>query len=143
MKNMLKAIGIMVMSIFSSTVYSGVVADTLYLEARGEGEEGMRAVATVIYNRAKGDRSKFIDTCLKPKQFSCWNAPRTRAVAPTSPLDAEAYNTCLEIEKELLTGKFEPLGIWNHYYNYNKCRPCWADSLKFKQTIGNHLFGRL
>lgn len=32
---------------------AGIIADTLYMEARGEGEHGQRAIATVIYNRAE------------------------------------------------------------------------------------------
>lgn len=116
-----------------------VIADTLYLEARGEGEHGMRAVATVIYNRAGGDAENMVAVCLKPKQFSCWNGSRRRDIAPTSPPDIKAYNTCLAIEKELLTGDFKPLGNWTHYYAYRICSPKWARGAK-TTVIGNHKF---
>ena len=35
--------------------------------------DGQYAVASVIWNRAKGDKAKFVAVCKKPKQFSCWN----------------------------------------------------------------------
>jgi spore germination cell wall hydrolase CwlJ-like protein len=54
----------------------GVLARTLWAEARSQGGEGMHAVANVILNRAaqpdwwgKDIRS----VCLAPYQFSCWN----------------------------------------------------------------------
>lgn len=50
---------------------------TIWGEARGEGREGMIAVAWVILNRASigGWWGNSIETvCLKPWQFSCWNA---------------------------------------------------------------------
>lgn len=59
-----------------------VLAATLYGEARGEGEAGLEAVASVILNRvviAKATgRKQFGDgsirsCCLKPWQFSSWN----------------------------------------------------------------------
>lgn len=119
---------------------AGVVADTLYLEARGEGEHGQRAVATVIYNRAHGKAEKMEGVCLKPKQFSCWNASKTRKITPKTRSDAKAYELCLAIEKELLTGNFEPLGEWTHYYNPRLCSPKWARDGQFKTQIGNHIF---
>lgn len=120
---------------------AGVVADTLYMEARGEGESGLLAVATVIYNRAGGKADKMEVVCLKPKQFSCWNDSKTRAIAPKNDFDKKAYKLCLQIEKELLNGKFEPQGDWTHYYNPKLCNPKWAGG-KAKTKIGNHTFLR-
>jgi N-acetylmuramoyl-L-alanine amidase len=66
-----------------------IVARTLFGEARGEGKQGMLAVACVIVNRAiiaadymdKYDRphplfgdGSLASTCKTPLQFSCWNA---------------------------------------------------------------------
>ena len=120
---------------------AGVVADTLYLEARGEGEAGLRAVASVIYNRAKRSGKTCEAVCLAPKQFSCWigNAPKTLKIAPKNGFDRRAYRLCQSIEAELLTGKFEPLGDWTHYYNPALCAPKWARGVA-KVKIGNHNF---
>lgn len=118
----------------------GIVADTLHLEARGEKPRGLRAVATVIYNRAKNTGKTFEAVCLQPFQFSCWNTPKTRKIAPQTRSDAKAYELCLEIEKELLAGNFEPLGEWTHYYNPRLCSPKWARGGQSKAKIGNHVF---
>lgn len=133
---------IFITSLFATiNACAGVVADTLYMEARGEGEHGQRAVATVIYNRAHGKAEKMKSVCLKPKQFSCWNGktPKSVKIAPKTRSDAKAYELCLAIEKELLTGKFEPLGDWTHYYNPRLCAPKWARGAA-KTQIGNHVF---
>lgn len=120
---------------------AGVVADTLYLEARGEGEAGLRAVASVIFNRAKRTGKTFEAECLRPKQFSCWNglAPKTCKIAPKSDFDRRAYKLCLLIECELLAGKFEPVGDWTHYYNPALCSPRWARGI-YQVKIGKHNF---
>ena len=120
---------------------AGIIADTLYMEARGEGERGLRAVATVIYNRAKGSAARMEKVCLKPKQFSCWNGetPKTVRIAPKSAFDRRAHALCLSIEKELLSGNFSPLGEWTHYYNPRLCSPTWAQGVPYVK-IGNHNF---
>lgn len=119
---------------------AGIIADTLYLEARGEGEHGQRAVATVIYNRAQNTGKTFEAVCLQPFQFSCWNASKTRKITPKTRSDTKAYELCLAIEKELLTGNFELLGEWTHYYNPRLCNPKWAQDGQSKTQIGNHIF---
>ena len=63
-----------------------ILARTLFGEARGEGDEGLEAVACVIMNRYKSGKwftgydvlngkkiPSVAQTCLKKAQFSCWN----------------------------------------------------------------------
>ena len=50
-----------------------VVAMTILGEARGEGEAGMYAVATVINQRVINRNKTPRQVCLQPWQFSCWN----------------------------------------------------------------------
>lgn len=111
------------------------------MEARGEGEHGQRAVATVIYNRAHGKADKMEGVCLKPKQFSCWNGktPKSARIAPKNAFDRQAYIIALKIEKELLSGKFKPLGDWTHYFNPKLCNPSWAKGVK-QTRVGRHNF---
>lgn len=54
----------------------GCAARTIWGEARGEGDAGMRAVAHVLLNRLIDGRwGKALGAvCLAPYQFSCWNA---------------------------------------------------------------------
>ena len=81
-----------------------IIAKTLYGEARGEGDEGMRYVATVIYNRGKGNKNNYAEECLKPKQFSCWN---DGPVVVDS--KSESYKIATDIASEMMTDKFKPL----------------------------------
>ena len=118
---------------------AGVVADTLYLEARGENPRGLRAVATVIYNRSQNTGKTFEAVCLQPFQFSCWNTSRKRKITPKGRSDVKAYTLCLQIENELLKGNFKPLGDWTHYYNPRLCSPKWARGVESVQ-IGSHVF---
>ena len=118
---------------------AGIIADTLYMEARGEGEHGQRAVATVIYNRSQNTGKTFEAVCLQPFQFSCWNASRKRKITPKGRSDVKAYTLCLQIENELLKGNFKPLGDWTHYYNPRLCSPKWARGVECVQ-IGSHVF---
>jgi N-acetylmuramoyl-L-alanine amidase len=55
---------------------TAVVGLTLFGEARGEPIEGKVAVANVIRHRVAAARfgMGFRGVCLKPFQFSCWNA---------------------------------------------------------------------
>ena len=123
----------------AATANAGTVANTLYLEARGEGERGVRAVASVIYNRSISTGKDFESVCLKPFQFSCWNGSKTRVITPKTDLDKKAYKLCLQVEKELLEGNFKPLGEWTHYFNARVCNPKWAAGIK-QTKIGNHNF---
>lgn len=53
------------------------LAQTLWGEARGEDDEGMKAVCCTIINRFNSGKwfaGKTIeDTCKMPYQYSCWN----------------------------------------------------------------------
>jgi spore germination cell wall hydrolase CwlJ-like protein len=54
-----------------------IVAATIWGEARGEGTEGMKAVANVIRNRANSLNKSPKDVVLQKKQFSIWNDTTT------------------------------------------------------------------
>lgn len=110
------------------------VAWTIYLEAWGEPPAGMMAVASVIYNRAKGNVCRFKDVVTQPFQFVGWNKNFNSAL----PEDADAFSQALSISYLMHRGEFTPTGTWNHFYNY-KIRPRWADGYK-KTRIGNHVF---
>lgn len=119
--------------------HAGTVANTLYLEARGEGERGLRAVATVIYNRARGNPSKFDAVCLKPYQFSCYNGGASVKITPKTAMDKKAFVACQKIENEMRRGYFKPLGAWTHYFNPRFCNPKWSRDVP-QVKIGNHNF---
>jgi len=84
------------------------VARTIYAEAKGEGEKGQAAVASVIWNRAGGKCANLIDVVLKDKQFSCWNEKKPGRTdkdytikIPTEALSAgknqDIWNNCVSL----------------------------------------------
>ena len=135
------------------------MALTVWGEARGEGLTGMAAVAWVIKNRA--DRggwwgSDIKSVCLKPWQFSCWNAAdpnRQRLLELASFINsgstrqiASSGGSELPVIKDLcervLTGETpNPIGAATHYHT-KRVRPSWISSHKmsYLRDIGSHKF---
>lgn len=126
---------------FAFEAFSGsidIIAKTLYHEARGEGEIGLRAVASVIHNRSLVNNGKVTsDFCaseaLKKNQFSCWNGKSLRSGT------GKAWNVCVKIAKEIDSGTFKTTHKYTHYYAFKLCSPKWAKGKKGK-IIGNHKF---
>ena len=127
-----------------------IVSETLWQEARGEGEWGIRAVASVISNRAKSANRTLEDTCLRKSQFSCWNNRARPSMFASRPwiaksglttLEKSRWNLCRTIAYEMATGAFKPTITSTHYYAHNKVKPSWAAKLRKRQVIGNHTFG--
>lgn len=126
----------------ASCAYAGsvdTIAKTLYHEARGEGEDGMRAVAAVIFNRCASRYNEVTaDLCVRVvkrrRQFSCWNG---KADLPAG--RGAAWDVCLEIAREIESGDFIPSHGFTHYYAYKKCCPSWAGG-RVGARLGNHIF---
>lgn len=119
-----------------------IIAKTLYGEARGETTMGKIAVATVIYNRANGDNTKYVKVCLKPKQFSCWN--KTDDIKIT---DWISYGICKLIASGMMDNTlkyypFEKIRPTNYLttklYNSSKC-PDWARG-HLGEIVDHHTF---
>jgi spore germination cell wall hydrolase CwlJ-like protein len=117
------------------------IARTLFAEAAGETLEGKKAVASVIWNRANGNKDSLLDIIKKPKQFSCWNSGMPKAGT------GQAWNDCLSIAKEMINGTFSPTTKHSHYYAPAKADPKWAyvktkkgKVLREHDDIGNHRF---
>lgn len=126
-----------------------VLARTLFGEARGEPVRGKEAVAAVIVNRVARARARggywwgdsIIGVCLRPWQFSCWNANdpnRARIVAVTP--ENKTFAACLRIARRALAGGLkDPTGGALHYHNTH-VHPPWAWRHAPCAEIGNHLF---
>lgn len=131
-------------------VIINVIARTLMAEAVGEkSKKSFRMVASVIWNRAGGDKNKFIDVIWSPSQFSCWKSmtdsdKRNFVVKPhgkalTNP---SAWKYCMEIATDMVNGTFQPDGKWKQYYAHNKVTPTWANKLVHdKKVYKGHTFG--
>ena len=125
----------------ASSAPDNVIAKTLYAEARGENYAGIDAVATVIFNRGKGDYQKSIAACLKRKQFSCWNG-QTDIKISNNVLDQKMWKYCLHVEMLIRCGNFTPNGNWNHYAHHT-VKTKWFRMMTNKTRIGAHVFGYL
>jgi len=134
-----------------------IVARTLDGEARGEGKQGMTAVACVIVNRAViadtyvqahgedhplfGDGS-LASVCQAPLQFSCWNEhdPNLaiiKAVTVADPIFAQAMDIATLAENDELDDITDNA---THYYAKGSPMPNWAVSKTPCKIIGEHLF---
>ena len=131
-----------------------VVARTLFMEARGEGTQGMRMVMTVIWNRAGGDASKLAGVCLAPSQFSCWNdisnkSPSSYKIefpkgATVKGADQTAWGICSDLAQSAFDETFKPDNeTWNSYYNPDKANPDWGSEMVGTQMVGRHKVGEL
>ena len=122
-----------------------IISYTLYAEARGEPFKGKMAVAAVIQTRARRSKIPLHEVCLKDQQFSCWNDLKTvpefySAGEGMLPADIKARSDCYGIAWVLMSSSRD----WHyltHFYNPTVVTPSWADSLRGKRVIGNHVFG--
>lgn len=122
-----------------------IISYTLYAEARGEPFKGKMAVAAVIQTRARRSNTSLAETCLKDRQFSCWNdlnaVPDFYSTGEgIQPDDLQARSDCYGIAWVLITSTRD----WDyltHFYNPEKAMPSWAADLKGTRVIGNHVFG--
>ena len=118
----------------------------LWHEARGEPEEGIRAVMSVIYNRkkAKGYPSTFCGVILQDKQFSAFNSDKSLATKPLKPIreiDKEAYRKVSSVAQEALLGTFKPiLEPSVLHYAHVRVKNYWTSRMKVVIVHGRHVF---
>ena len=121
-----------------------LMARTLYGEARGEGDQGMQAVANVIMNRVNAGKwyGKTVEeVVLKPKQFSCWNESdpnREKIVQVTA--SNPTFLRALAISKGAYEGTLDDITRGATHYHYYQITPIWADKMEPTVRIGNHIF---
>ena len=123
------------------------VARTLWGEARGEGVQGMQAVANVIMNRVK--KGGWLGTtpeevCLKPSQFSCWlkSDPNRQKLLAVNESDNN-FLLAKQLATSAVNGKLPDITNGaTHYLALGSLSkvPSWASSMKKVASIGNHTF---
>ena len=118
----------------------------LWHEARGEPEEGIRAVMSVIYNikKAKGYPNTFCGVILEHKQFSAFNSDKslaTKPLKPTRELDKEAYRKVSSVAQEAVQGAFKPI-LDEDVLHYAKTsvRNHWTKRMKVVKIVSSHKF---
>jgi N-acetylmuramoyl-L-alanine amidase len=130
-----------------------IIATTLVGEAGGEGENGMKAVANVLKNRAKATGENLANVALKPEQFSMWNSHtldgnkvqdvHQEFVKDAYPNNNKVWLKAIEITKSINSLKDNTDGSTS-YYNPEIANPNWgegSDTWKNSKKIGKHTFG--
>ena len=123
-----------------------VMALTVWGEARGEDDIGRCAVAWVIRNRAERPGydwwgNTISEVCLKPWQFSVWNAgdpnrAKMLDLAPNDPLLTHMRALC----KRVLEGSIpDPTRGCSHYCRRDSY-PTWKIGRSPRFSHGNHEF---
>ena len=124
-----------------------LVARTMYGEARGEGFEGLHAIANVIQNRLDSGitwwGNSWQTICLKPWQFSCWNnSDPNLAFIKSIDKQNPVFRDCLAIATDAIQGVLEDItnGGTSYYSAYMDSPPHWAVGKSPCATIGHHIF---
>jgi len=127
------------------------MALTMWGEARGQGEEAMRAVGHVIDNRRRaGMHGAFVtDTVGEAFQFSCWNPgdPNRAAMENVDRLaegsrEHRMWRAARRIADEILAGQSaDPTGGALFYHSLDVA-PRWSAGIEPVAQIGGHLFFR-
>jgi spore germination cell wall hydrolase CwlJ-like protein len=125
------------------------MALTMWGEARGQGEEAMRAVGHVIANRRRsGLHGDFVtDTVSEAFQFSCWNPgdPNREAMAnvldlPEGSREHDLWLAARGIAEDILKGRSaDPTG-GALFYHTSGVAPRWSRGIEPVRRIGTHLF---
>lgn len=129
-----------------------VLARTIYGEARGEyaqtGPAALMAVAWVVRNRLHHPRrfgASLEDVCLKPYQFSCWNASDpNRSVIERVTLKDSLFAQCYTLGQWVLQADgVVDLTKGSDHYHGRGITPYWIQGIKPKVMLGRHTFYRL
>ena len=130
----------------SATKTLDILARTIYGEARGESLAGKVAVAYTIVNRAARPSwwgKTVVEVCLKPWQYSCWNAndPNSQLIKEVT-LESHSFRDCFGVACLVLNRTLpDPVSGATHYYALSMpSPPSWAAALKSITVIGGHKF---
>jgi hypothetical protein len=125
-----------------------ILARTVWGEARGEPDAraSMGAVACVVLNRKRKQTywgRSVTEVCLKPYQFSCWNAndPNRSQLTRTDASNRE-FALALGIARDALDGRLsdDTQGATHYHATTLAQPPTWARGHASCAHIGRHLF---
>jgi len=141
---------------FAQNFYDELVVDvlarTLWGEGRGEGPQGMEAIASVILNRVAVAEAHggywwgkdIISVCQKPYQFSCWNRsdPNYRQLQAVTDKDIH-FVTAQRIARRAVAYTLADTTNGATHYHTKSILPDWAQGQTPSAMIGNHIFYKL
>ena len=130
-----------------------VLARTIFGEARGEGLEGMEAVALVVLNRVKAKKwftgyvvingqkiPNVAETCLKKAQFSCWNKNDPNyEILQNINANNMLFKQCIMVARRALSGQLTDFTNGALYYHTKQIKPKWAIGKSPCYSVKNHL----
>ena len=108
------------------------MASATYHEARGEGEQGVIAVAHTILNRSRKSNLSVCQTLRKMGQFSFVK----RGVLPHAP--SEYTMLALQAINGYNRGMDKSKGAT--FFVFHKCKPKWLKGMKRTVRVGHHSF---
>lgn len=137
---------------YYNALQADVLARTLWGEARGQGAEGMSAVANVVMNRVRLAQQKggywwgdtVVAVCQKPYQFSCWNRsdPNFKKLQAVDEGDLY-FATALRLARRAVIGRLPDATEGATHYHAAGISPFWARGEKPCAVIGAHIFYKL
>ncbi len=122
----------------------------IYFEARGEGIDGMKAIAALTMNRVK-HKAFPNDVCsvvFQPKQFSWTHQHKAEHIQKViegrisgfQPSDILAYQQANKIAYKAIQGHLDGfLPKWVISFHSLGVNPSWASRMKYYGTIGQHV----
>ena len=109
----------------------------VYHEARGEGVEGMQAIAAVTLNRAAKTGKTVCNTVYARKQFSWANTAKGR----NKPMTGDT-SVVYAVAAQAMSGTMQDITNGATHYHTKKVKPIWRKSLDKITVINNHIFYR-
>ena len=116
------------------------MAQALYYEARGEGQNGQEAVAEVILQRVRSGvhPDTICGVVREPRQFSFLTDGSTSRA-----LDTEAWQSAKQLAARIVRGEVvTSLTRRALFYHQVDIQPAWANEMVRTAQIGNHVFYR-
>lgn len=113
------------------------ILKNIYHEARGEGVEGMKAVALVTLNRAKQQDKTVCEVVYQRKQFSWTTTAKGRNKPVTGDINV-AYN----VASAAMSDKLIDITAGATHYHTKQVKPVWRKALDKVGVINNHIFYR-
>lgn len=121
-----------------------IMAKTLWGEARGETDEGVKAVAAVILNRLASSRypNTLAGVCRQSKQFSCWNSndPNRAKIDALSAMDPDFLRLRSIVDQLIAAGPQSVLPANVLHYHTTTISADWSKGKPVFDRIGSHNF---
>lgn len=121
------------------------LAQAIYFEARGESEEGRRAVGNVVLNRvADPHYPKSVCGVVFQNEHArnkCQFSFACDGLADDPP-DTRAWHAAQKLAKTMMTHKRDDDTGHATHYHANYVNPDWASALQETVDIGHHIFYR-